>query len=76
MTDRPELRLHEEVLLLALKDEQGTLAADQTKFTYTVAASFLAELLMAKRIKVEEDTGMNTGTATVGCPLSFGTGSP
>ena len=44
--------MYEELMLLALKDEQGTVAADETKFTYTVAASFLAELLMAKRIKV------------------------
>jgi hypothetical protein len=49
-----ELFLYEELMLLALKDEKGTLEADGTRFQYTVAASFLAELLLANRIRVVE----------------------
>jgi len=49
-----KLFLYEELMLLALRDEKGTLEADETKFVYTVAGSLLADLLLLKRIGVEE----------------------
>ena len=47
------LFLHEEVTLLALRDEQGTIAPG-TMYRYAVGAGLLAELLLSDRIRVEE----------------------
>ena len=44
MNDRPELRLHEEVLLLALKDDKGTPYAAQ--YGLALGGAVLAELLL------------------------------
>lgn len=52
MNDRPELRLHEEILLLALKDEKGTPYAAQ--YAYAVGGALLAELLLEERFILEE----------------------
>lgn len=46
------LFLHEEILLLALRDEEGTIASG-TMYQYAIGAALLAELLLNKRIEVE-----------------------
>jgi len=51
LTRTKDLHFYEELMLLALRDKKGTLEADETKFLYSMAASFLAELLLADRIK-------------------------
>jgi hypothetical protein len=53
MTIRNTLFLHEEIMLLALRDEQGTIAQG-TMYQYAIGAAVLAELLLNKRIAVEE----------------------
>ncbi len=48
------LFLHEEILLLALRDEEGTIASGGTMYQYAIGAAILAELLLSKRIEVEQ----------------------
>jgi len=45
------LFLHEEILLLALRDKEGTIASG-TMYQYAIGAALLAELLLSKRIQV------------------------
>jgi Golgi phosphoprotein 3 len=47
------LFLHEEILLLALRDKEGTIASG-TMYQYAIGAAVLAELLLSKRIEVEQ----------------------
>ncbi len=53
MTIQTNLFLHEEIMLLALCDEQGTIASG-TMYQYAIGAAVLAELLLNKRIAVGE----------------------
>ena len=53
MTKQSFLFLYEEVMLLALRDEEGTIASG-TMYQYAIGAAILAELLLNKRISVEE----------------------
>ena len=53
MTNQNSLFLYEEVMLLALRDEEGTVASF-TMYQYAIGAAMLAELLLNKRISVEE----------------------
>ena len=46
------LYLHEEIMLLALRDEKGTVFSG-TMYNFAIGGAVLAELLMAKRIDVE-----------------------
>jgi hypothetical protein len=48
------LFLYEEIMLLALRDKEGTIAADDMAFPYALAASLLADLLFLKRGALEE----------------------
>jgi len=50
-----KLYLHEEVLLIALKDYEGTVASGST-FMYAVGGAILSELLMSGRIEVDQKT--------------------
>ena len=52
MNDKPELRLHEEILLLALKDEKGT--PHSAQYSYALGGAMLAELLLEERFILEE----------------------
>ena len=52
MNDRPELWLHEEVLLLALKDEKGT--PYSSMYSYALGGGMLADLLLSGRFILEE----------------------
>jgi len=53
MTTQHPLFLHEEVMLLALRDREGTVASG-TMYQYAIGAAVLAELLMQQRIAVDE----------------------
>ncbi len=53
MTNQTSLFLHEEVMLLALRDEEGTIASG-TMFQYAIGAAILAELLLNQRIALDE----------------------
>ncbi len=48
------LYLHEEIMLLALRDEQGTVEYG-TNYVYAMCGGILAELLLAGRITVEDN---------------------
>ncbi|HSR41653.1 MAG TPA: GPP34 family phosphoprotein [Longimicrobiales bacterium] len=48
-----DLFLHEELMLLALKDREGTVAGG-TMYPYAIGGGVLAELLMSERIALEE----------------------
>jgi hypothetical protein len=52
MNDKPELRLHEEILLLTLKDEKGT--PHYAQYSYALGGAMLAELLLEERFILEE----------------------
>ena len=52
MPSKPELFLHEEAMLLALRDEEGTIASG-TMYQYALAGAVLAELLLQERIAIE-----------------------
>jgi len=53
MTIQTNLFLHEEIMLLALRDEEGTIASG-TMYQYAIGSAVLAELLLNKRIAVGE----------------------
>ncbi len=50
-----ELRLYEELLLLALKDAKGTIESKAAMYGYALGGAMLSELLLAERITVAED---------------------
>ena len=47
-----QLYLHEEILLLALRDEEGTIASG-TLYHYAIGGAVLAELLLGQRVRLE-----------------------
>lgn len=51
MADGTDLFLHEQIMLLALRDEKGTLASG-TMYSYGLAGAILSELMLAGRIDV------------------------
>ena len=53
MPAQTDLFLHEELMLLALRDEEGTIAAG-SMYHYAIGGAVLAELLLHKRVEVEE----------------------
>ncbi|MFC1633720.1 GPP34 family phosphoprotein [Planctomycetota bacterium] len=53
MTKQNDLFLYEEVMLLALRDEEGTIASG-TMYQYAIGAAVLAELLLNERLAVEQ----------------------
>ena len=56
MKETTNLLLYEELMLLALRDEKGTLEADDTAFIYTVAAALISELLLSKHLTIDHVT--------------------
>jgi hypothetical protein len=56
MNDRSDLRLHEEILLLALNDDKGTPHAS-TMYGIALGGALLAELLLEERLVLEEKPG-------------------
>lgn len=63
-----KLRLHEEILLLALKDEEGTTYSG-TSWPYAAAGAVLAELLLEERLRLEERQGKQFVTVVNPAPL-------
>ncbi len=53
MTTGDNLHLYEEIMLLALRDEEGTVASG-AMYNYAVAGAVLAELLLEGRVRIEE----------------------
>ncbi len=53
METKSELFLHEEIMLLALRDREGTVASG-THYQYAIGGAVLAELLLQGRINVEQ----------------------
>lgn len=47
------LFLHEEILLLALRDREGTIASSGSMYQYAVGGAVLAELLLQGRVEIE-----------------------
>ena len=52
MSRNDSLHLHEEILLLALRDDKGTIASG-TMYQYAIGGAVLAELLLDGRVRVE-----------------------
>jgi hypothetical protein len=63
-----ELRLYEEILLLALKDEEGTTYSG-TSWPYAVGGAVLAELLLEGRLGLEERKGRKVVALVNSTPL-------
>lgn len=53
MATRTRLHLYEEVMLLALRDREGTVAHG-TMYNFAVGGAVLAELMLEKRVGIEE----------------------
>ena len=63
MNEDPELRLHEEVLLLALKDDKGTPHVDH--YGFALGGAILAELLGEDRVGLAvKKAGIHSGSTT------------
>ncbi|MEA3226358.1 MAG: GPP34 family phosphoprotein [Planctomycetota bacterium] len=54
MITRTNLYLHEEIMLLALRDEEGTIVSAGTMYQYAIGAAVLSELLLSQRITVDQ----------------------
>ncbi len=50
-----ELSLPEQILLLALRDEKGTIAFTANLFAYALGGAILTELALSERIRISED---------------------
>ena len=70
MRRRDALRLHEEIMLLALRDREGTVVSG-TMYNFAVGGAVLAELMMEKRVDVEE-AGKKKKYARVLSPAPLG----
>ncbi|MHC4168254.1 MAG: GOLPH3/VPS74 family protein [Planctomycetota bacterium] len=72
MATQDNLWLHEEIMLLALRDEEGTIASG-TMYQYAIGAAVLAELLLSQRITVDQSGRRKlvdlASSASVGEPL-------
>ena len=55
MSDPTELHLHEQLMLLALRDEKGTLESKASMYAYALGGAMLAELSLANRIRISAD---------------------
>jgi hypothetical protein len=51
---RQPLHLYEELMLLALREDRGTVAANEMAFVYTLSGAVLAELLLLELIELEK----------------------
>ncbi len=51
----PELHMHEQLMLLALRDEKGTIESKASMYAYALGGAILSELLLAERIRLTED---------------------
>lgn len=53
MATKNPLFLHEEIMLLALKDKEGTISSS-ANYKFALGGAILAELLLSQHIKIEE----------------------
>lgn len=54
MSRKRDLYLYEELMLLALRDKEGTFAHDDMSFLYALGGSLLAELLLLDKIRIDQ----------------------
>lgn len=54
MRKKRDLFLYEELMLLALRDKEGTFAHDDMSFQYALGGALLAELLLLEKISIDE----------------------
>lgn len=54
MSQTNSLHLYEVMMLLALKDKEGTVAADGTGFPFSLGGSLLAELMLLGKVEMEK----------------------
>ena len=52
MSDQADFHLHEQLMLLALRDEKGTLESKASMYSFALGGAILAELSIAGRIRV------------------------
>jgi Golgi phosphoprotein 3 len=69
MPSQNGLYLYEEVMLLALRDEEGTVASG-TMYPYAIGAAVLAELLLSHRVVVEPSDRRKLVNLVSSMPLS------
>ena len=50
---RQTLHLYEQIMLLALRDEEGTVASG-VECSFTLGGALLAELLLERRLRIDE----------------------
>ena len=55
MADRDDMHLHEQLMLLALRDEKGTLESGASMYTYALGGAILTELSLNGRIRIRPD---------------------
>jgi len=55
VNDQTDLHLHEQLMLLALRDVKGTLESKASMYAYALGGAILAELSLAGRIRVGEE---------------------
>ena len=53
--ETPQLLLHEELMLMALRDEKGTVEWRASMSNYAIGGAILAELLLDGLIKIGSD---------------------
>lgn len=70
MLTKDELHLYEEIMLLALRDEKGTVASG-AMYSYAVGGAILAELLLEQRLRIEEPK-KNKKLVTLASPEPLG----
>jgi Golgi phosphoprotein 3 len=68
MLDKPSLYLYEEIMLLALRDKEGTIAAG-TMYPYAIGGAIIAELVLHDRISVRESKRKQLVEATSAKPI-------
>jgi len=68
MTTNNPLYLHEEILLLALRDDKGTIASG-TMYQYAIGGAVLAELLLDGHLRIETDEKKELVTLADTTPL-------
>lgn len=55
MADRDDMHLHEQLMLLALRDEKGTLESGASMYPYALGGAILTELSLNGRIRIGRD---------------------
>jgi golgi phosphoprotein 3 len=68
MLEEPSLYLYEEIMLLALRDEEGTIAPG-TMYPYAIGGAIIAELVLHDRIALRESKRKQLVDATSAKPI-------